>query len=285
MARESGATRARKTARPGRGTLVIIGGHEDREGDKVILAEVARRVKGRLVVTTVASHQPEGYFEMYREAFRDLGVKDVVELEIAERAEASLEEKVRAFDGAGGVFFTGGDQLKITSQIGDTPVYRRIRDLFDAGGVVCGTSAGASAMCSTMLVNGEGESHRMGELRMAPGLGLIDDVIIDQHFAERGRMGRLLGAVAQNPRELGVGIDEDTAILVEGASFSVLGSGAVSVVDGSGVTYSNIAESQKDCALSIYDVRLHVLSAGDGFDLAERRPRRVPEAEAVPADD
>lgn len=115
---------------------------------------------------------------------------------------------------------------------------------------------------------------------MAPGLSLIQGVIIDQHFAERGRMGRLLGAVAQNPRELGIGIDEDTAIVIEGArSFFVLGSGAVYVVDGTGSTYSNIAEDQEDTTLSIYDLRLHLLSEGDCFDLELRRPSSVPRAE------
>jgi len=107
---------------------------------------------------------------------------------------------------------------------------------------------------------------------MAPGLGLIRDVIIDQHFAERGRIGRLLGAVAHSPRVLGIGIDEDTAIVVSGESFRVIGSGAVYVVDGDDVTRSNIAEGGQERALSIYDVRLHVLSAGDSFDMRTRRP-------------
>jgi len=174
------------------------------------------------------------------------------------------------------VFFTGGDQLKITSQIGDTLVYRRIQEIYEEGGVIAGTSAGASVMCETMIVRGEdSESHRIDDtLRMAPGLGLVKGVIIDQHFAERGRMGRLLGAVAQNPRVLGIGIDEGTAIVIEGdASFQVFGDGAVYVLDGTGVTHSNVAErSDPGQALSIHDIRLHVLSHGDAFDLKSRRP-------------
>lgn len=256
------------------GTLIIIGGHEDKKGDRVILKEVARRVgQGRLVVTSVASHEPEGYFEGYEQVFRELGLSNTSDLYINERSESVLEEKLSTFDGATGVFFTGGDQLRITSQIGDTPIEQRVQDIYAAGGVICGTSAGASAMCETMLVKGRGsESYRVGGLRMAPGLGLIPSVIIDQHFAERGRMGRLLGAVAQNPRLLGIGIDEDTAIVVEGEQFTVLGSGAVYVVDGAGVTHSNIAEAQVDGVLSMYDVRLHVLSSGERFDLNSRRP-------------
>ena len=152
-----------------------------------------------------------------------------------------------------------------------------MREIYERGGLVAGTSAGASVMSDTMLVKGSsGESHRIGDLHMAPGLGLVRDVIIDQHFAERGRFGRLFGAVAHNPRELGLGIDEDTAIVLAGRRFEVLGSGCVYVIDGAGVTHSNIAEARPERALSIYDVRLHVLSSGDVFELARRRPAEMP---------
>jgi cyanophycinase len=173
------------------------------------------------------------------------------------------------------VFFTGGDQLAITSQIGDTPVYRHVQDIFMKGGIIGGTSAGAAVMPDTMLVRGSSsESHKVGDyLRMAPGLGLLRDAVVDQHFSQRGRIVRLLAAIAQNPRVLGIGIDEDTAILVrDGAGFDVLGSGAVYVLDAGQVTYSNLTEAPAEEALSVFGVRLHVLSAGDCFDLHERRP-------------
>jgi cyanophycinase len=261
-------------SRTGKGPLVIIGGHEDKEGERVILREVARHLKGgRLVVATVASHQPEGYFDSYREAFSALGVTDLVELYVEERSETHDEEKLRLFEGATGVFFSGGDQLRISSQLGDTPVERRVREIHEAGGVIAGTSAGASVMSDTMLVKGSSqETHRIGDLHLATGMGLVRDIIIDQHFAERGRIGRLLGAVAQNPRELGIGIDEDTAIVLVGQRFEVIGSGGVYVVDGGGVSHSNIAEAEAERALSMHDVRLHVLCQGDHFDLQDRRP-------------
>ncbi len=256
------------------GPLIIIGGHEDKEGDRVILKEVARRLKGdRLVIATVASHEPDGYFDSYRKAFRDLGVDDLVELYVHERAESQSEEALAVLDGAGGVFFSGGDQLRISSQIGDTPIERRVRQLHASGAVIAGTSAGASVMSETMLVKGpSAESYRIGELHMAPGLGLIRDVIIDQHFAERGRYGRLLGAVAHNPRLLGIGIDEDTAIIAEGDGFRVIGAGAAYVVDGEESTHSNIAEARAERALSMFNIRMHVLSDGDSFDLKARSP-------------
>jgi cyanophycinase len=256
------------------GTLIIIGGHEDREGDREILREVARRVQRRkLVLATVASHQPEGYFDGYQRAFADLGVDELVELYVEDRVETEDDEKLRLLDDCDAVFFSGGDQLRITSQIGDTGIETKVRRIYERGGLIAGTSAGASVMSETMLVKGtSSESHRIGDLHMAPGLGLIRDVIIDQHFAERGRFGRLLGAVAHNPRVLGLGIDEDTAIVVEGDRFDVIGSGAVYAVDGSHVSHSNIAEASSQEALSMHDVRMHVLSRGDAFDLRARRP-------------
>ena len=174
------------------------------------------------------------------------------------------------------MFFSGGDQLPISSQVGDTPIEQRVREIYERGGLIAGTSAGASMMSETMLVKGtSGELHKIGDLHMAPGLGLVCDVIIDQHFAERGRFGRLFGAVAHNPRELGIG--EDTALVLQDSRFEVIGSGCVYVVDGAGVTQSNIAEARPERALSMYDIRLHVLSSGDSFDLARRRPAEVPD--------
>jgi cyanophycinase len=258
------------------GCLIIIGGHEDRDpkSERAILREVARRVRGgKLVLATVASRQPEGYFEEYQAAFADLGLDSLVELYVEDRSEAGDRDKLSVLDDAAGVFFSGGDQLRITSQIGDTGIEAKIRRLYERGGVVAGTSAGASVMSETMLIKGSSrETHRIGDLHMAPGMGLIRDVIIDQHFAERGRFGRLIGAVAHNPRVLGMGIDENTAAMVEGDRFRVIGSGAVYVVDGADVSYCNVAEARAECALSMHDVRVHVLSDGDEFDLKNRRP-------------
>ena len=270
------SSNGRNGARAKTRTLIIIGGHEEKEGDREILTEVAGRVgHGRLVVSTVASSEPDGVFEEYEKIFRELGLKHVEKLEITVRDDARREENWKRVRGAAGFFFTGGDQLKITSQIGDTLVYEELLKLYNEGGVVAGTSAGASVVTDTMLVSGEGrESHRVSDsLRMAPGLALIRGMIIDQHFAERGRLGRLLGAVAQNPRTLGIGIDEDTAIVIEDAErFRVIGSGAVYVLDARNVTYSNIIEAKSEETLSIHNLKVHVLSKGDRYDLRARVP-------------
>ena len=275
--RVSKSGRAAGRARKGTGTLIVIGGHEDKEGDKLILREVANcAAGGKLVVSTVASSVPDEMWATYEPIFRNLGCRHVWHLDIGSREEAMAERAIRVLDDATVVFFTGGDQLKITSQIGDTPVYERLREIYEAGGTVAGTSAGASVMCETMLVSGDGsESHKVGgALKMAPGLGFIDSIIIDQHFAERGRIGRLVAAVAQNPRSLGLGIDENTAVVVPAQRhLHVLGEGAVYVVDGRHISYSNLAEESADRTMSVFGLKLHLLSQGDRFEIEPRVPR------------
>jgi cyanophycinase len=260
------------------GSLIIIGGREDKTGEQRVLKEVvARSKRAALVVATVATEHPREVWQEYRAVFRALGVRRLSHLHIETRDDAFSEEKLAALDGAGAVFFTGGDQLRITSRIGGAPICERIRGIFDRGGTIAGTSAGASAMSETMLVSGPSDqSHKLDTVQMAPGLGLINGVIVDQHFAERGRLGRLVGAVAQNPRLLGVGIDEDTAVVAEADRCLVVGRGAVYVVDGTRESYTNVSEETPDSTMSVFDLRLHILSDGDAFELETRRPIRDP---------
>jgi len=265
-----------------RGSLIIIGGHEEKEGDAIILRAVAERSQGgKLVVATLASEEPEAMFKDYLRAFSALGVKKIEHLDVSSREAILRDPPLELLDGATVVFFTGGGQLRITTQFGGTELCERIQEFYREGGTIAGTSAGASVMSDTMLVSGEGDvSHRVGSnLLMAPGLGYIKDVIIDQHFAERGRIGRLLGAVAQNPRLLGIGLDENTAIIVEQEKrFQVLGVGAAYVVDGREMTCTNLTEEDKedDRTASIFNVKLHLLSQGDTFDLLTREPTPHP---------
>jgi len=261
-----------------RGTLIIIGGHEEKsaDSDREILKAVAKKAcgtKGPLVIITAATHLPEEVATDYLGVFQSLDVPHLEVLDVRSREQAYSQEAVEKVSKASVLFFTGGDQLRITSQLGDSPVYRCMQDVFRGGATIAGTSAGAAAMPETMVVAGPGdESGQISALGMAPGLGLIDGVVIDSHFAERGRFGRLLGAVSQNPRNLGLGIDENTAIVVERALFRVLGGGPVYVMDGTQISYSSLSEAHPQGVLSIYDVRLHVLAREDRFDLARKRP-------------
>jgi cyanophycinase len=270
-----------------KGSLIIIGGNEDKERECLILKEVVRRAtKGReskkkdgaqgkqLVITAVASNMPEEVIPGYEQVFRALGVEHLGVLEIRTAEDARREENAKLVRDAEVIFFTGGDQLRITSIIGVTPVYEAICEMYIKGGTVVGTSAGAAAISETMVISGESDvSNEIRTLEMGAGLGLLRDVVIDSHFAERGRLGRLLGAASQNPKSLGIGIDEDTAIIVEQAEyFQVIGSGAVYLVDGRFISYSNLSETNAQGVLSIYDTRLHVLGAGERYDLAQRRP-------------
>src|SRR3982751_6716722 len=249
------------------GTLIVIGGNEAKEGHRPILELIAKRARaGKLVVFTIASEEPGDQWENYQKTFKELGVDRLEQFDARSREELLAQSRPEMLDPGTVVFFAGGDQMKITSKFGGTPLCDRLRQLYTEGALIAGTSSGASVMAEVMMTAGESESSHQGQesVRLSPGLGLISGVIIDQHFAERGRMGRLLGAVAQNPRLLGVGIDEDTALLVEGhRRFTVLGDGGVTVLDGSDVTYSNLTEEETDRTMSIFNVRLHLLSQGD----------------------
>jgi cyanophycinase len=264
-------------AKSATGTLIIIGGHEDKEDEQAILKQVKERVNGgKLVIATVATTLPEEVAAEYVAVFTKLGVKKIEVLDIRDRQDAYKQENIDKLDDASMIFFTGGDQLRITAHMGDSPIYTRMRAIYEGGGAIVGTSAGASVMSETMMVSGSQDaSNTLGDLRMAPGFGLLKGVIIDQHFAQRGRIGRLIGAVSQNPRNLGIGIDENTAIVVErDASVAVIGKGAIYIVDGTNISDTNLAEGSMDEVLSCFDIRLHVLKAGQMYDLNTRRPSK-----------
>ena len=256
-----------------KGTLIIVGGKEDKTGNRVILKEIADRTgDGKMVIATLASQVSDEIWEDYKKIFKELGVKEIAHFYIDQPEQARNIDNLLVFENAKTVFFTGGDQLKITTKIGGTPIFDRILEIYYEDGVIAGTSAGAAMMGTTMLVGGEGqESHKVGNWMMAPGLGLIEDILIDQHFAQRGRIGRLLGAIALNPGVLGVGIDEDTAIIVRDSTFKVIGNNAVYVIDGHDVSYTNISEASADKTMSMHDVRLHILAEGESYKLRTRQ--------------
>ena len=244
--------------------LLIIGGAA---GPALLgrFVELAGGAAARIVVIATASSEPDSAEAVHREAFASLGAGDVRVLRLSARTEANDPRVEPLLRGATGIFFTGGDQERITTVIGGTATDSLLQALVTTGAVVlAGTSAGAAMMSGTMIVEGVGYAVRTG-----PGLEFLPGVLIDQHFAERGRLNRLLSAVARYPHELGVGIDEDTAILTDGDWFEVLGTGAVTVVDA-GVATDIQAPARGPITLT--DARIHVLPAGRTFHLAGRRP-------------
>jgi cyanophycinase len=261
------------------GYLIIIGGAEDKTGESLILKQVPQMISETdfLTVLTTATEHPQEVGRNYREVFGKLGVKKIRVLDIGSREQANRPENCDAVRQSKCVFFTGGDQLRITSILGGTRVGEELRSLYRSGGIVMGTSAGASAMTSTMVVQGnDNQPARKCTLKMAPGLGLLSGVIVDQHFDQRGRFGRLLCGVAENPDALGIGIDEDTAIkLYPDLHFEVIGSNAVTVIDGTTIQSSNVSELQPDEILSITGVTVHALPQGYGFELKSRKVLRL----------
>lgn len=260
-----------------RGALVIIGGAEDKDGPAVILRrflELAGGKRARIAVITTATEEPDSVGQDYERIFLRLGAERVMHLDISTRRSAISTSHCQMLSEMSGLFFTGGDQVRITSILGGTPVEEAIRARLNQGVVIAGTSAGASAMSDTMIVGGNGEdAPKQDTVRMAPGLSLLRGVAIDQHFAQRGRINRLLSVVAQHPYVLGLGIDEDTAVIITGGRYlEVVGSSMVTVIDGRGMTFSNVSESQPDQPLALFDVKVHTVPAGHGYDLQERLP-------------
>lgn len=260
-----------------KGYLVIIGGAEDKEKDCEILKEVVKiykEKKGPLVILTVATDYPREVGEDYVKVFNSLGVDNIKVVDIRERSAYKERGNIDIINEAGCIFFTGGDQIKITSLIGGTRFYTALKNAYLKGTLIVGTSAGASCLSSTMIVAGEDDSSpRKCTINMAPGLDIVRGVIIDQHFAQRGRIGRLLSASSQNPGILGIGIDENTALVIEGKDeFRVIGEGAVTIVDGSLISHTNVSELAKDEILAITNVEMHILPRGYKYNLKSRYP-------------
>jgi cyanophycinase len=259
------------------GNLLIIGGNEDKQGDCVILRRFVAMAGGRearIAVITTATEHPGKTGEEYRAVLTELGAAEVNVVSVVNRQAANARHSDGEFEKCTGIFFTGGDQLRLTSILGGSEVDAAIRRAYRQGVVIAGTSAGASVMSDTMIVDGgSSETPKKAALSMAHGMGLLEEVVIDQHFAQRGRINRLLAAVAQNPHVLGVGIDEDTALVVSPQRvFEVIGSQTVTVIDGQRVVHSNISESKQFDPLALTNVMLHILPSGYGYDLKRRIP-------------
>jgi cyanophycinase len=258
--------------RESHGHLVIIGGHEDRKHDMEILSRFVELAGGReakIVVISAASSVADEMWQIYDKVFGELGVSKRFHLHLQSRQCANDEEIIKDIRDATGIFMTGGDQKRLLAIIGGTALDTEMHAALKLrGACIGGTSAGASAMSGHMLAQGRAELHpEKGSVSLGAGLGFLHRVVIDQHFSERQRLSRLLSVVAQNPYLQGIGIDEDTALVIErGVGIEVLGEGAVTIVDGRNMS-TNIAEISDRETPELIDVRLHLLPAGSKYRL------------------
>jgi len=260
------------------GHLLVIGGAEDKYNERRILRkflELAGGEKAEIVIVPVASDFPEFAADVYTQAFRNLGVAHPRVLRATSRQDVVNSDAEQLLDGATGVFMTGGDQMRLVSLLGGTKFADRLRRMVREENIVlAGTSAGAAGMSTSMIVRGEPTSHpHKNAVRLSPGLGFLKNIIIDQHFSERGRISRLITAVSYNPYNLGIGIDENTAIILNGKGvLEVFGQGSATIIDGSQISFNEIAEVADNESFSICGVQFHVLRDGLVYNYHERHP-------------
>jgi cyanophycinase len=275
-----------------KGKLIAIGGNEDKGTEPEpnyeqknnlnffelqILSRVLHEMKGHhdsvVEVITSASSIPEEVGEAYVGAFGKLGNTHVNLMHIKNREDAKKEEYIERIRKCDGVMFTGGNQLRLTSIFGGTEILSILHDRYlHEDFVIAGTSAGAMAMSNTMIYQGSSSGALLkGEVKITTGLAFIRNVIIDSHFDKRGRFGRLATAVASNPGCIGIGLGEDTGVLIrESRHLEIIGSTHVTIVDGHDIQHSNIAELQEGSPISIENLKVHIMTKGNGYDVITR---------------
>ncbi len=257
-----------------RGFIVPIGGAEDKVGDDIILKRFVDLAGGReahiVVIPTASELRDTG--RRYARLFEGLRSRVTRVLPFESRRECENGEALAELEQATGVFLTGGNQLRLSTMLGGTPVAKALRLMNARGIVVAGTSAGAAFMSEHMIAYGdEGATPRGGMVQLAPGLGLTNRTIVDQHFRQRDRLGRLLTALAFNPFAVGIGLDEDTAAFIgPDESLEVVGSGAITIVDPAQLEYSSMDAARRGEPVCLLGVKLHVLVNGATFNLHSR---------------
>jgi cyanophycinase len=268
------------TKKESRGSLIAVGGGESSNitNDSLKIIEKFLELSGgiskaRIVVMTVATDDPQGTESRYREVFEILKFKNFEFLNIADRRESFDEAILETIKNATGLYFSGGSQLHVTALTGGTPLHTLILERFKTGLTIGGTSAGAMMMSSSTLLSGAADcAPRLGSIEMAPGMELLESSVIDTHFSQRGRHGRLLSTVAHNPQVLGIGIDERTAAVIQGDKFEVIGEGAVTVICAKNSMHTNLPYIRTEDTIGIFGVNFHVLPAGYKYDLQKREP-------------
>jgi len=261
-----------------KGILIPIGGGEDKKEHKTVLAkviEVTGKKRPRVCLITLATNLPKEVAADYRNAFRDLGITKFSVLHYEHRPEADSETNIRKIKNCDVVMFSGGNQLKLSSLLGGTKLMNMIKDKYydEEKFVIAGTSAGAAAMSDTMIIGGSSSAALVkGELELTNGLDLINSVFIDTHFTERGRFGRLIQTVTCNPGVLGLGLGEDTAVVIsKGDEMEVIGSGLVVITDGGSIRYTDLTDVEDGQPITVEGVQMHVLGPGKKFVLSQRK--------------
>lgn len=275
-----------------KGKLIAIGGAEDKgtEIQKVMsihhnlnffglgilrrIVEEAGGILARIEVITTASMTPFEVGNNYLEAFGRIGCTNIDLMHIRTRGDVQHEEYLDRIQNCDAVMFTGGNQMRLTSIFGGTELLRIIQDRYrNEKFIVAGTSAGAMAMSSTMIYEGDAtRAHLKGEVKITTGLAFMDGVIFDSHFEKRGRFGRLSQAVGANPSCIGIGLGEDTGMLItEGNKMEAIGSGLVVIIDGHDIRHSNIADIPEGNPMSVENIRVHLCAKGNGFLVHERK--------------
>lgn len=257
-----------------RGWIVPIGGAENKDENPRILKRflaVAGGSRAEIVVIPTAS-QLRDTGPRYQRLFGELGARKVQVVDFDSRGDCTESGRLDRIERASAIFFTGGNQLRLSTILGGTPAAQMIRACNAAGVTVGGTSAGASILSEHMIAFGkEGSSPRADSVRLAPGLGLTNRFVIDQHFRQRDRLGRLLAALAYNPFAIGIGLDEDTAAFIgPDNTLEVEGSGSVSVVDAGNLGFSSMADAGEDQPVCMLGLTMHILLAGATFNLVTR---------------
>lgn len=260
--------------------ILIIGGAEDKLNERHILRKFVDLSGGKdasILIVPVPSDFPEVAATVYKNIFTNLGVKDSSVLHATSRREIMKINSDTILDGITGIFLTGGDQMKLSSILGGTKFLTQLKEKVRDGIVIAGSSAGAASMSSTMIVRGEPTVKPLKDaVRLCPGLGILKNIIIDQHFTQRGRLNRLITAVAYNPNNLGIGIDENTAIHIKrNGILEVLGSGTVTIIDGSNITYNTIAEVHESEPFSVMGLQVNILGSSVRYDLYNRKPMEI----------
>ena len=278
-----------------KGTLIAVGGNEDKEANKNnrinfhskgILYHVLNEARGKdskVVVVPTASKIPEEVGENYVQAFDKLGCTHVTVLNITRRNHASNKETMRHIEQADCVLFSGGNQSRISVKIGGTEMHRVLYERFvNEPLVIAGTSAGAMAMSEEMIAGGSSsEALQKGAVKMRKGLSLIPELIIDTHFVRRGRFGRLAEAMARFPHLVGLGLAEDTGVIIKNCNdFTVIGSGMVMVMDPSNLTHNSYDRLKPGTPMSMSNLTVHILANGDKFTLDNREIDVLPLTES-----